>query len=198
MDDPEPSRSTTGQPPSESMKPAACAVGAAGGDDAAVPPGRVMSIDLVDRTGRLTPSQIDELGRYVEDATAELGISGTLDVAVIDDSRMAAAHERYSGVSGTTDVLTFDHRADATSGRRGAVSRSVETELLVCFDEATRQASANGTSVVSELLLYVVHGVLHCVGYDDATPAAAAAMHAEEDRVLVGIGVGPVYAGGRS
>src|SRR6185369_8183115 len=96
-------------------------------------------------------------------------------VRVVGDEEMAAAHQRFSGVAGTTDVLTFD-----LTEAGGAL----DVDLLVCFDEASRQAASRGHGVERELLLYVVHGVLHCLGHDDHEEAAAARMHAEEDRVL--------------
>jgi probable rRNA maturation factor len=63
-------------------------------------------------------------------------------------------------------------------------------------DEAGRQSAVRGHTVEQELLLYVVHGVLHCLGHDDHDPDAAARMHAEEDRVLAAVGVGVTYARG--
>jgi len=44
-----------------------------------------------------------------------------------------------------------------------------------------------------ELLLYALHGLLHCCGYDDSTDADREVMHTEEDRILEAIGVGRVY-----
>lgn len=105
---------------------------------------------------------------------------------------MAAAHVRHSGVEGTTDVLTFDLREDPAAG--GAL----ETELLLCVDEARRQAAALGHLAERELLLYALHGVLHCMGEDDHDEAAAARMHAREDRVLTAIGVGATFARGEN
>jgi ssRNA-specific RNase YbeY (16S rRNA maturation enzyme) len=43
------------------------------------------------------------------------------------------------------------------------------------------------------LLLYGVHGLLHAIGHDDHEPGAHALMHAEEDRLLTKIGVGPIF-----
>jgi hypothetical protein len=42
-------------------------------------------------------------------------------------------------------------------------------------------------------LLYVIHGMLHLVGYDDTTAAARAAMRAEESRHLSRFGLTPRY-----
>ena len=108
-------------------------------------------------------------------------------VEVIDDHRMTALHERFSNVPGTTDVLTFP-----ASGP----GEPVEVDIAICVDEAARQATTRGHELRRELLLYALHGVLHCTGFDDRTPAEHARMHAEEDRILQAIGLGVVYARG--
>lgn len=102
---------------------------------------------------------------------------------------MAAAHEQYSGIAGTTDVLTFD-LAEGGSARGAAL----DVDILVCVDEARRQGTDRGHEVERELLLYILHGVLHCLGHDDHDDDAFERMHAEEDRILTAIGVGPTFA----
>ena len=106
-------------------------------------------------------------------------------VEIIDDHRMAALHERFSNVPGTTDVLTFP-----ASGP----GEPVEVDIAICVDEAARQSRARGHDLRHELLLYALHGVLHCTGFDDRAPHDHARMHAEEDRILQAIGLGAVYA----
>lgn len=119
-------------------------------------------------------------------ALRPLGCSGEVRVRVVADAEMAEAHERWSGVPGTTDVLTFDLR----EGGKGPL----DVDLLVCADEAARQARARGIPAERELLLYVIHGVLHCLGYDDHDEPGAARMHAQEDRLLEAAGIGATYA----
>jgi probable rRNA maturation factor len=114
-----------------------------------------------------------------------------IGIRVVDDASMAEAHVRYSGVAGTTDVLTFD---------LSEPGGPAEADLLICADVAAREAGARGTTIWRELLLYAVHGMLHCAGHDDHTEADADLMHAREDAILAAIGVGRVYAaheGGR-
>jgi len=123
-------------------------------------------------------------------AVAHLGISGEIRVRVVADAEMAAAHAEYCGVEGTTDVLTFDMSSESDPAGRPVL----DVDIMACADEAARQAAGRGHGPERELLLYIVHGVLHCLGHDDHDEAAAAAMHAEEDRVLALIGVGPTYA----
>lgn len=150
-------------------------------------PAGVVCFDVIDRTGRVEASALRWLADHARRALAELAPAGEVRVALVGDEAMAAAHERHAGVAGTTDVLTFD-----MSERRG----ELDADILVCLDEAERQARARGGRAERELLLYVVHGVLHCLGLDDRDEASASAMHRREDEVLTAIGVGPVYAAG--
>lgn len=123
----------------------------------------------------------------LERAIAELAVTrARYDVIVINDPAMAAMHEQYASVAGTTDVLTFDLR-DADSGA------AIEGEAYICLDEARRQAGTRGDRIERELLLYALHGLLHLLGYDDHDPADHQRMHAREDEVLQAIGVGRVF-----
>ncbi|MFZ4575511.1 MAG: rRNA maturation RNase YbeY, partial [Phycisphaerales bacterium] len=124
---------------------------------------------------------------------------------------MSRAHEEYMGVPGTTDVMTFD-MSDPAEGEEPVVwcSRDeletgysrppfvLDTDLLVCLDEGERQAAARGYAVERELLLYIVHGVMHCLGYDDHDEEGFLAMHEMEDAVLAAIGIGATFGDRRS
>ena len=112
--------------------------------------------------------------------------SGSLNVAITNDSEMRLMHWRYKGQRCTTDVLTFDLRD-------GGSETSVEGDLLICLDEAVRQAAIYGHDVRAEVLLYAVHGLLHLTGYDDDTSAACSAMHQREDELLMAVGLEAVY-----
>ncbi len=110
---------------------------------------------------------------------------GEICIAVVGDRQMARMHRRYRHVSGTTDVLTFDMSESSTDG--------VEGDVVVCLDEAVRQASVRGHSLRLEVLLYALHGLLHLLGYDDTDPSDAKAMHRREDELLTAAGFGPVF-----
>ncbi len=151
-----------------------------------------LSIDIVDDRGFLGPARCAWLAERAAAALGLLDASGEVRARIVDDAEMAVAHQRWSGVAGTTDVLTFDLR-DAAPG-----VGPLDVDLLICADEARRQAEVRGFTVERELLLYIVHGVLHCLGHDDHDGAAAARMHAEEDRLLEAAGVGATFAPGGS
>src|SRR5690606_1916317 len=80
---------------------------------------------------------------------------------------------------------TFDLR----DGEAGAL----DGEIVLCVDEAVRQARQRRHDARLELLLYAVHGLLHLLGYDDHDPKDAAKMHRREDELLRAAGLGDVY-----
>src|SRR5882757_10204932 len=97
----------------------------------------------------------------------DLRKAGEVSVWLISDRRMAVLHRQFLGQLGPTDVLTFQH---------GEIFISVET--------ARRQARAFGNSLIGELKLYMVHGLLHLHGFDDQTPGEARKMRAVQEDIL--------------
>ncbi|MEM1355714.1 MAG: rRNA maturation RNase YbeY [Planctomycetota bacterium] len=112
---------------------------------------------------------------------------GQLSIAVVNDEQMAQFHQRYLDIAGTTDVLTFN------LGDRLADDQ-IEGEVIVCLDEARRQSASRGHGVRHEVLLYVVYGILHLMGEDDQDPESFEHMHAREDQILSGLGMGAVFS----
>ncbi len=123
----------------------------------------------------------------------ELGLSSDseLRVRLVADAEMREAHLAHLGHDTTTDVLTFNY--GAAPANAPDASGSLDADILVCVDEARRQAQARGLEPEREALLYIVHGLLHCLGHDDRDEASAALMHRKEDEVLRAIGVGSTF-----
>ncbi|MEM7755867.1 MAG: rRNA maturation RNase YbeY [Planctomycetota bacterium] len=160
-----------------------------------------VELDVLDATSRLAPAVRDRFCDRFAAALHEIRggngdgagtVGGEVRVKIVGDAEMARLHAEHKGDATTTDVLTFDLSGDRGE-RDGDPVVVLDVDLVLCLDEAERQASARGHEAGLELLLYAVHGVLHCVGFDDLDDASATAMHAEEDRVLEAIGVGAVF-----
>ena len=113
--------------------------------------------------------------------------SSCISIAVVSDDKMATLHSEHAGIDETTDVLTFDHGSDQDK---------VDADIAVCIDVASRAADEREHSLESELLLYIVHGILHCAGFDDRSDEEHTQMHREEDRILQAIGVGTIWSNG--
>ncbi len=107
-----------------------------------------------------------------------------INLELVHDERMRALHGRHLDNTDSTDVLTFP-TSDA--------GEPIEADIVLCVDEARWRADQFDHAVERELLLYALHGMLHCAGYDDHDEAGFAAMHNEEDRILEAIGVGRTF-----
>jgi probable rRNA maturation factor len=58
---------------------------------------------------------------------------------------------------------------------------------------AAKQGPLRGLTAGHELMLYIVHGLLHQMGYEDSTVRGRARMHAREDYLLDLFGPGPAF-----
>lgn len=157
-------------------------------------------LDLVDTTGRLQAPALAWLAKHIQAAARALspqGLVGTVALRIVDDEHMCRLHAQFCDDPTTTDVLTFDHtQPDEGGGVLAKPQEQISADIVVCLDEANRQSQARGGYPVErELLLYAVHGMLHCLGEDDHDDAAFERMHAREDAVLEQIGVGRVFRG---
>jgi len=109
-------------------------------------------------------------------AANEVADASHVDITVVDGEEMARLNRRHVGHRGVTDVITFDLSDETAPG--------VVAQLIVCGDVAAKQGPVHGNPPQHELMLYVIHGLLHVLGYDDTTAAAAAAMRARQEELL--------------
>jgi probable rRNA maturation factor len=108
-----------------------------------------------------------------------------ISIAIVDDAEIRKLNTRFLDHRTTTDCLSFD-LSDA-----GGESRIFE--LVVNGEMAVRQANLRGHSSEAELALYITHGLLHNLGFDDLTPSLSRKMHETEDEILQQLGYGFVY-----
>lgn len=111
----------------------------------------------------------------------------TVSIVVLGDEEMIRLNRQYKQRDRTTDCFSFD----LSDSHAPEMPRSYE--ILVNGQKAEREARARGHAAAAECTLYVVHGLLHQLGYDDQSEAEAAKMHAREDEILHRFGYGVVY-----
>ena len=66
-------------------------------------------------------------------------------------------NKKYLNHKTHTDIITFDYTSD----------NKLEAEFFVSFWAINKSAEAYSQTVENELLRVIVHGVLHCMGYND-------------------------------
>ena len=87
--------------------------------------------------------------------------AGSLAARLTSDAEVRRLNRRFRGKDKSTDVLSFPGETTADGYHVGDIVISVPT--------ARRQAAEAGHSVERELKVLLLHGLLHCLGYDHET-----------------------------
>ena len=104
-----------------------------------------------------------------------------LSLAVVDDSTSHALNQRFLQHDYPTDVLSFPLEL--------RLPHYLEGEVVVSADRAEQVGQEHGWAFEDELLLYVIHGVLHLTGYDDHSDEDREQMRSREGLYLDQVGV---------
>jgi probable rRNA maturation factor len=128
---------------------------------------------------------------------AELQIEmAEIGICLVAAPEMTRLNETFLKHTGSTDVIAFDYgfgvppsggkfsKKSARTNRLKPELRILHGEIYICVDEAVLQARRFSTSWPSEVVRYLVHGVLHLVGFDDSSVVARRKMKREENRLL--------------
>lgn len=116
---------------------------------------------------RIAPVALEKCLPCSADGRFALRDLDEVEVSIVSDRVIADVHLRFMNIPGATDVITFEHG-----------------EIIMSAQTAQRYGAGYGHSVDEELALYIIHGLLHLNGYEDATAKEAAAMRRVQERVL--------------
>lgn len=107
------------------------------------------------------------------------------------EAEEAAADDPESAAEGN-DSRTRHTGPQAARGR--AAGSLVEGEIIASAEMACQMAGDGRWSPLSELKLYLIHGMLHLCGYDDQTPEEQRIMRAREREIMSSLGLEAIYA----
>lgn len=99
-----------------------------------------------------------------------------ISVAIVDDPTIHGINREFLQHDYPTDVITFPLSEDDVL---------LEGEIVVSADTAIREASLTSWAAEDELLLYIIHGTLHLVGFDDHEEHTRAQMKKMERKYLM-------------
>ena len=145
-----------------------------------MPPSRTLTLRNRQRARPIDLRRLRQIAKaLLEDFLKQRAYN--LGVYMVAAPEMTSLNETFLRHQGSTDVITFDYSETSTPEVNSGV---LHGEIFICTDEALRQSRLFRTSWHSEMIRYLVHGVLHLRGYDDRRPAARRRMKQEEDRLV--------------
>jgi len=132
----------------------------------------------ISRCGFLTKRKLEAVVKVV---LKSFGISrGELTITFATDEEIMRLNRHYRKRNAPTDVLSFAMQ----EGRHIAKDSCVLGDIVISVGRAKEQAKVFGTSFKEEIELYVIHGILHLVGYDDENLSAEKKMRKKEKELM--------------
>ena len=121
-----------------------------------------------------------------------------IELIAVDEDEIKTLNANTRGMDKVTDVLSYPS-LDGIKGK-AIVGKNYPFEtdengrvllgsIVICRQVAKAQAIEFGHSYERELHYLIVHGIMHCLGYDHITDDERKEMRVAEERVLAKLGI---------
>lgn len=98
-----------------------------------------------------------------------------INLCFVKDQAIRKLNARYLGKNYATDVICFDLSKD---------TKKITADIAISTDTLVRNAKIFATPIAKELHLYVIHGIMHLLGYNDDTGSKRKIMEEKSMRIL--------------
>jgi probable rRNA maturation factor len=139
-------------------------------------PSKIRAINL-HKSYSLNERYVQGLGAKILKMINKEGFA-ELELVFLDDKSIRKFNKRYKFEDRATDVLSF--KID----RRDFGQKAFLGEIMISLDTALENSRLYGTGFADEVVLYMIHGILHLFGYDDGTSADSRRMARKQNRIL--------------
>jgi len=103
-----------------------------------------------------------------------------MEIVLCDNTMITRLNKEFFAIDRPTDVISFCLEDE--------ISRGIWGEIIVSVEAALNYSEAHHCLWEEEMLRYIIHGILHLMGYDDHTPAEKRKMRRKENQLLQKIG----------
>ena len=121
-----------------------------------------------------------------------------IDLTFVDGEEIQRLNHELRNIDKVTDVLSFP-TLDGIKGqpiRKKDYRLDIDEEgnlcigsIAICLDRAREQAEEYGHSFNRELHYLIVHGIMHCLGYDHMVEEEKVEMREKEEFILAKLGI---------
>ena len=110
----------------------------------------------------------------IEKVLNRMNIDKEVNIIFVNEQTIKDMNNQFINHDYVTDVISFENILD---------SPDFLGEIYICIDQAERQGQEIGHSTAKELLILVIHGILHLWGYDDQEEESRHIMFAKQDEL---------------
>lgn len=121
-----------------------------------------------------------------------------IELSFVDNHEIQRLNRELRNIDRVTDVLSFP-ALDISAGQavrkaehpfeQDEEGRILLGSIAICIERAQEQATEYGHSYQRELHYLLVHGVMHCLGYDHENENDKVLMREKEESVLKKMGI---------
>jgi probable rRNA maturation factor len=126
-------------------------------------------------------------------AAGEIRYPAELAVMLTDDAGIRALNARWRGHDKATNVLSFPAAPPGGHAPVGAHAMRLLGDIVIAYETAAREATAEQKPFTHHLAHLAVHGFLHLLGYDHESDDDAEAMERLERAILAQLDVPDPY-----
>ncbi len=128
----------------------------------------------------------------------ESNVRLAVELVFVDEEEIRRLNRELRQIDKVTDVLSFP-TLDGIKGlpiKKNKYKTEIDEEgnlcigsIAICCERAREQAEEYGHSYNRELHYLIVHGIMHCLGYDHITAEDKAEMREKEEYILEKLGI---------
>ncbi|MBN1643445.1 MAG: rRNA maturation RNase YbeY [Dehalococcoidales bacterium] len=117
----------------------------------------------------------------------KVSLNSEVELVITGDEKVHALNKQYLDEDRTTDVLSFPMCEQAknqtvfVSMPDGKIHLG---EIIISYPQTVKQAEEHNHPVEREMLILIIHGVLHLLGYDHDTPGRKKVMWGRASKIL--------------
>jgi len=100
-----------------------------------------------------------------------------LNLVFTDNKKIKKINKTFLGHNFATDVISFAYN-------NSSLENNISGEIIISVEMAVKLAQKLKCTIEGEIALYLVHGLLHLLGYNDKLKKDARKMHQREKELL--------------
>ena len=139
-----------------------------------------MKISIIN-SQKIAKLNLDHIRHIAKNVLTLLGEKkAELSVYIVDDAEIKRLNLHYRDIDKSTDVLAFSMREGETiKGSEGILG-----DVVISAQTAARHSHGYVKKIKEEIDLYLVHGILHLVGYGDNSIRARKKMQDLQNKLI--------------
>lgn len=140
---------------------------------------------LIKNQQKITKIPIPKIRKIIINILQYLKIEEKIEVSILftEDKFIKSLNKKYRGINKSTDVLTFNLEEGDLKFPEVDKNKLLG-DIVVSVETAQRQANNLNHNLENELMILLIHGLLHLIGYDHEEDRDNKIMQVKEKEIL--------------